>query len=131
MNAINVAVGIILNASRTSVLLARRNKKDSHLGKWEFPGGKIDQNETAQQALNRELTEELNINVLECEPYDYLEFDYPHQSVKLNFFLVTAFDGMALGAEGQKISWVKLSRLKQIDMLQANEKIIDKLMQEF
>ena len=124
---IDVAVGIILDSLKNEVLVAQRNSKDIHLGKWEFPGGKINPGESAGEALKRELNEELGITVQSFEAYESLRFDYSSSSVNLNFFLVTEFCGQARGLEGQKISWVNLNQLPELDMLEANKLIIVKL----
>lgn len=127
MTVVDVAVGIILGPSKDKVLVARRNSKDIHLGKWEFPGGKINLDESAEDALKRELDEELGITVLSFEPFESVKFDYSTSSVNLNFFLINDFSGQARGLQGQKICWVNLDDLPELDMLEANHLIIGKL----
>ena len=128
MSAVDVAVGIIVDSVKNRVLVAQRNADDMHLGKWEFPGGKINPDESAARALKRELNEELGITVLSFEPFESLQFNYSGNHVNLNFFLVTDFTGQASGLEGQAIRWVKPSDLPQLDMLEANQRIIERLM---
>lgn len=128
MSVVDAAVGIILDSVTKKVLVAQRNTKDIHLGKWEFPGGKIIADESAEQALKRELNEELGISVLSLAPFESLQFDYSHSNVNLTFFLVTDHSGQAIGAEGQIIRWVDVSDLRKLDMLEANHLIIDKLL---
>ena len=127
MAVVDVAVGIIIDSVTNKVLVAQRNTQDVHLGKWEFPGGKINAGESAEQALKRELNEELGISVQSLRPFESLQFDYSHSSVNLNFFLVTDHSGQAKGVEGQTISWVEVHDLSELDMLEANHLIIDKL----
>lgn len=126
--AVDVAVGIILDRFNGKVLVARRISKDTHHGKWEFPGGKINPQESAGDALKRELSEELGISVLIYERLESLVFNYSEITVNLNFFLVPEFAGQARGLDGQKIRWVNISDLPQLDMLEANSLIIGKLM---
>lgn len=73
---IHVAVGIILNANG-QILLAKRPEHLHQGGKWEFPGGKVELNETVTQALIRELKEEVALNVHSSEPFMALSYDYP------------------------------------------------------
>lgn len=127
MTAVDVAVGIILDPLKDMVLVALRNTVDMHHGKWEFPGGKINCDESDENALKRELNEELGITLLSFEPFESLSFDYSNSSVNLKFFLVTEFTGQARGLEGQKVCWVKLDDLPELDMLEANHLIIGKL----
>ena len=127
MSTVDVAVGIILDPVTNKVLVAQRNTDDAHKGKWEFPGGKMDAGESAEQALKRELSEELGITVQKLTAFESLHFDYAHSSVNLNFFLVTAHRGQATGMEGQTISWIDLNKLGDLDMLEANHLIITNL----
>ena len=130
MTVIDVAVGIIHNSVTNKVLVAQRNTKDMHLGKWEFPGGKINPGESAEQALKRELKEELGITVLSFNLFDSFEFDYTHSKVKLIFFMVTDFDGQAQGLQGQVVRWVNMRELSELDMLEANHLIISKIVKK-
>ena len=120
--------GIILDPLTSRVLVAQRNTQDIHYGKWEFPGGKIHPGEAVETALKRELNEELGIRVLSSEPFETIQFDYADRSVVLNFCLVTEYSGRATGLESQTISWVRLSELPQLEMLEANHPIIGKLL---
>ena len=116
-----------MNSEKSAVLISQRRGNDPHKGKWEFPGGKIESGESPIQALVRELEEELGILVKTAKPYDILDYQYPHQQVNLNFFLVTEYSGHMRGVEGQRIDWVPVYDLARIDMLEANNLIIDRL----
>ena len=131
MKVINVAVGIILNSSKSKVLLAQRNTEDEHYGQWEFPGGKINADESTQDALKREIKEELNIEVVSSEVFDEFEFEYIQRKVNLIFHLVTNFKGAEKGNEGQEILWVDIKNLHTINMLEANKSIIEKIQLNF
>src|ERR1700730_13645557 len=96
------AVGILHN-TENEVLIARRPSHKPGGGFWEFPGGKIEPNESAVEALVRELYEELGI---QCNQNAFKEllnyhFDYPTHSVFLKFFLINEFIGTPKGMEGQ------------------------------
>ncbi len=118
------AVGIISN-SNNQILIAERQGSKMGAGLWEFPGGKIEHNETAIEALIRELKEEIGIVPIDYHEFISYQFDYSTHSVLLETFLVNRFEGQAKGAEGQKILWVDKQRLKNFPFLAANEKIID------
>lgn len=72
---------------------------------WEFPGGKLASGESAADALRRELAEELGIEITSFEHFCSLEHDYPESRVAIEFFLVSAWEGMPSGAEGQDLEW--------------------------
>ena len=95
---------------------------------WEFPGGKVESDETAFQALQRELMEEIGIQIEEAEPWAQVEYHYPHKSVLLDTWKVVKFSGDPIGAEGQPITWCALSELSQFEFPEGNYKIIQQLM---
>ncbi len=124
---IHVAVGIILNAEG-QVLLAKRPDHLHQGGKWEFPGGKVELDETVSQALIRELKEEIALDVESSEPFMALSYDYPDKQVLLDIHTVTQFSGNAQGLEGQLIAWVDKSELANYDFPDANKPILEKLL---
>ena len=127
---VHVVVGIILNAER-KILIAQRLAHQEKGGCWEFPGGKVEENESAFLALQRELNEELKIQVQSATPWLQVTYDYPHKSVLLDTWLVSQFDGDPIGAEGQPVRWVSFDELAQFEFPEGNRKIIDKLLEEF
>jgi len=126
-NVIDVAAAVIINHSGDTLLSLRLT--GSHQGgKWEFPGGKFEQGETAEQALYRELYEELGIKALELEPFIELEYCYPDKLVKLHVLEVLDFSGSPIGLEGQKVEWVSPFELTQREFPDANYPILEKLL---
>jgi len=89
-----------------AVLLASRPQGKPYEGYWEFPGGKVEPHETTDQALIRELREELNIDVQESKFAWQLEHDYAHAHVCLHFFWVTGWHGQLRTMEDQQALWV-------------------------
>ncbi len=107
-----VAVGILQRADG-QVLLAQRPAGKPYEGWWEFPGGKCEANETPASALDRELLEELGVQVQHKRAWLVQDFVYPHATVQLYFFLVTQWVGVPASNEGQALAW---SHTAQIDL---------------
>ena len=126
MKRINVAVGVIIN-SQNQILISKRHEHLHQGGKWEFPGGKIESGESTQQALIRELKEEVNLDVNSTKPFMAQSFDYPDKHVYLDIHLVTDFSGNAEGIEGQEIKWVAKTDIRDYQFPDANYVILDKL----
>ncbi|WP_420996477.1 NUDIX domain-containing protein [Cupriavidus sp. 30B13] len=99
-----VAVGVLVRPDGR-FLLAQRPAGKPYEGYWEFPGGKLEPGESVEEALARELHEELGIAVSQCVRWHVLEHDYPHAYVRLHFCKVTAWSGELEGREGQAFSW--------------------------
>lgn len=126
MVTVHVAVGVILDASQ-QVLIARRPMGSHQGGLWEFPGGKVETGESLEQALFRELKEELAIEVSECTPLVTVEHDYGDKLVLLDVCMVGAFTGDPVGAEGQILRWIGLDQLGEYQFPAANKPIVDLL----
>lgn len=115
------------NQTNREFFICRRNPEQHQGDKWEFPGGKIDANETPLDALKRELKEEIDIDVKEAKPLLNISFDYPEKRVCLHVFIVTDFIGTAKGAEGQESKWVAAKQLSTHTFPDANTPILDSL----
>ncbi|MGB0188604.1 MAG: 8-oxo-dGTP diphosphatase MutT [Aequoribacter sp.] len=103
---LHVAVGVIL---REGDLFIAKRQGDQHLaGLWEFPGGKVEADETVLDALKRELYEELGIDVISAAPLIRQRHEYDIRTVVLDCWLVTEFNGEAHGKEGQPTTWAKI-----------------------
>ncbi len=120
-----VAVAVIL--SENQILLSRRHDASHQGGKWEFPGGKVELNETVEQALLREIEEELGLQVIKQEPFIVVDHDYFDKQVRLDVRIVSEFSGMADGKEGQLIRWVTAVDLLELDFPSANAPIVKSL----
>jgi 8-oxo-dGTP diphosphatase len=121
--AIHVAVGVILDAQQNILIALRPN--DSHQGGlWEFPGGKVEMGETVQQALARELNEELGIKAAAFRPLITINHNYGDKVVQLDVCWVDAFGGCPKGCEGQPVKWVAASMLTHYEFPKANQSII-------
>ena len=123
MNPLQVAVGVVKNPEG-KVLISLRHATLHQGGLWEFPGGKIEPSETAEQALSRELKEELNITVTAATPLITVNHQYPDLSVRLKVFLVERFSGEVKSCEGQLFKWVTPAELDHYAFPTANQPII-------
>ena len=126
----HVAVGVIFNV-RGEVLIAERPPGKYQSGLWEFPGGKVEENETVFQALQRELFEEVGIQIITAESWLQVKYEYSDRKVLLDTWRVTEFSGEPVGKEGQSIQWIPLSRLSQFQFPAGNQEIIQKLLARF
>lgn len=120
---IHVAAGVIRDGLG-QILIARRPDHTHQGGLWEFPGGKLESGESVQEALGRELQEELGIRPTKMAPLIQIRHDYPDKSVLLDVWDVTAFDGQAHGKEGQPITWVRPDGLQDFQFPAANVPIV-------
>ncbi|HCD05396.1 MULTISPECIES: 8-oxo-dGTP diphosphatase MutT [unclassified Methylophaga] len=123
---LQVAVAIILNNDE-QVLIARRHAHQHQGDLWEFPGGKREADETRLQALQREIQEEVGLQVEQADPLMQIVHDYPDLQVELDVWLVTDFVGEATGKEGQPLQWCALADLKEKEFPAANVEIIERL----
>ncbi len=123
---IHVAVGVILN-DNNEVLIAFRSPDKHQGGLWEFPGGKLEDGESVESALHRELQEELGLTPLSFKPFLKIEHDYGDKEVLLDIWEIREFRGEAKGMEGQIIKWLSLSELGNYQFPEANRSIVDYL----
>lgn len=129
--SVRVAVGVITSIdahNQTLYFLTKRLDNAHQGGKWEFPGGKVDKGETIAQALARELKEEINIEVLSCQPLIIIHHDYGDKKVCLEVFIVDNYMGEPSAQEGQEESWFALEQFENLEFPKANEAIIAKLL---
>ena len=129
MNSLNVVVGIISSdetlRKTSEIVIAKRSKKVVSGDLWEFPGGKVEANETSFDALKRELKEELNINVSVAHEVKNFHHQYTNLSIYFSVWHVTEFRGNPIGNEGQSVVWSPCSELNQYTFPTANTIILE------
>ena len=101
---VQVAVGVLLQPDG-SFLLTSRPEGKVYAGYWEFPGGKLEQGESVEQALRRELREEIGVTIGPARAWRDTVVDYPHALVQLHFCKVTEWTSELHMHEGQQFSW--------------------------
>ena len=104
---VEVAVGVLIQPDGDFLLTSRPPGK-VYEGYWEFPGGKLESGETVEQALRRELQEEIGISIGSVEAWKVETVDYPHALVRLNFCKVFDWSGDLHMHEGQTFAWQRL-----------------------
>lgn len=125
VESVSVAVGVIRRDNL--FLIAKRPEHLHQGGLWEFPGGKIQSHESKLQALARELSEEVDIqiNKEEAQHLFSIPWNYSDKAVILETYLVEQFFGGPKGKEGQPIKWVTANELEQYSFPDANTQIIN------
>lgn len=118
-----VAVGVIQN-NQAQVLISKRDNSLHQGGLWEFPGGKIESDETPYTALVRELFEELDIVVRAATPLITVHHAYPDVTVQLHVYLISKFSGLPKSCLGQKLKWVSVKDLNKYSFPAADKAII-------
>ncbi|MER2529006.1 MAG: 8-oxo-dGTP diphosphatase MutT [Candidatus Competibacter denitrificans] len=124
---VHVAVGVLVDPSTGAVLVARRPEHAHQGGCWEFPGGKVETGETVIAALQRELREELGIELDSAEPFLQVSHAYPEKTVLLNVWRVDAYRGEPHGREGQPLVWLKPEDMLESSFPAADAPIIEQL----
>ena len=104
---VDVAVGVLIDPAGDFLLTSRPEGK-VYAGFWEFPGGKLEAGESVEQALRRELVEELGIEIGAVQPWKVELIDYPHARVRLHFCKVFAWTGAFEMREQQSMAWQRL-----------------------
>lgn len=122
---IQKAVGIIRRVEDNRFLIAERPLGKLLGGMWEFPGGKIEPGESIQDALARELQEEIGITVLQSSSLLQIYHESSDYSVMLHVYLIEHFEGEAQGLEGQKVQWVLSEELHHYEFPPASPKILE------
>ncbi len=128
---VEVAAAVMLRADGREFLLAQRPEGKVYAGYWEFPGGKVEPGESVRDALIRELHEELGITVTACSPWLTRQFTYPHATVRLNFWRVTAWTGeigITAPLEHAAVHWLETGKTADVaPILPANDPILKAL----
>jgi len=124
MSVVHVAVGVVIDPQQR-ILITRRADDAHQGGLWEFPGGKVEEGESLEVALRRELLEELGISIGAISPLVEIHHDYGDKRVFLDVHLVRDFDGTAQGLEGQPLRWVPVDELAGYEFPAANVPIVE------
>tara|TARA_B100001059_G_scaffold81845_1_gene79935 strand:+ start:469 stop:864 length:396 start_codon:yes stop_codon:yes gene_type:complete len=130
LKQISVSAGILIN-NDNQILLSQRTADKSFPGQWEFPGGKIESSETANEALIRELKEELGIDIDNSYLFKRIEHYYDSFIANIEFFIVDSWSGELSGEEGQLVRWFSAGDLKDLPILAADNPVIEELYEFF
>jgi 8-oxo-dGTP diphosphatase len=123
---IRVTAGIIVNAE-DKILIAQRPMGASRELRWEFPGGKIEPDETPEECLRRELYEEFEIHAKIGEFFCASTFQYPDKTIELLSYWVMGFSGNVRLKEHRQIKWVTSDQLINYDLTDADIPVANKL----
>ena len=126
LKTMNVVAAIICDDidNKTKVFATQREYGEYKDG-WEFPGGKIESGETPQEALKREIREELDTEINVGELIDTIEYDYPSFHLSMDCFWVEVESGKLELKEAEAARWLAKDELDDVDWLPADELLID------
>lgn len=123
---INVVAGILKKDNK--ILIARKKEGKSLAGYWEFPGGKIEDGETTQESLIRELMEEMNINIKVNEYVGESIYDYGNIVISLKGYLAEILDGEIALTDHDKYEWVTLDEIGSYKIAPADIQLVEDLL---
>lgn len=128
MKTIKVVAAVICDSfeNKTKIFATARGYGEFK-GQWEFPGGKVEAGETPQQALIREIKEELDVKIKVGELIDTIEYDYPDFHLSMDCFWCTVVDGEIILKEAEVSKWLNKDELYTVDWLPADISLIEKL----
>ena len=129
MKTIRVVAAVIKskNNEETPIILATQRGYGDFKGGWEFPGGKIETGETPQEALKREIMEELDTEVVVGDLIDTIEYDYPSFHLSMDCFWCKVINGNLVLKEHEAAQWLTKEQLDDVDWLPADITLIDKI----
>ncbi len=120
---LHIAVGVVRDEGGR-ILVSERKENCAYAGQWEFPGGKVESGESVQEALARELHEELGLIISAQRPLISIRHQYPDRQVLLDTWEATAWSGQAESREGQRFDWLPPDAPDDLPMLAANQPIV-------
>jgi 8-oxo-dGTP diphosphatase len=127
--SIRQVVTAVIEREDRRILIGQRRRADSSPLKWEFPGGKVKTGESLEQALSRELREELDVTLLRAVPISRVEHAYGDNmgSLSIIFFAVAILESELRPGPFEQVAWVLPRELRQYDFLIANHRLIAEL----
>ena len=127
MRTIRVVAAVIRDGGR---IFATARGYGEYKGGWEFPGGKIEPGETPQEALAREIREELDTEIAVGELIDTIEYDYPSFHLSMDCFWCTVREGTLTLKEAEEARWLTADTIDSVDWLPADRGLIGKIQRE-
>ena len=129
MKTIRVVAAVIraVNNENKPVIFATQRGYGEFKGGWEFPGGKIESGETPQQALKREIMEELDTEIAVGELIDTIEYDYPNFHLSMDCFWCEVIHGELILNEAEDAKWLTREHLADVKWLPADVTLIEKI----
>ena len=133
MKTLNVVGAVITNKEGQIIVAQRPYSEVSYKSyKWEFPGGKVEENESPQEAIVREIQEELDCEIVVGDKLGELEYDYPDFKLKMNLYLCRLKEGsMPKALEHEQIKWITPEEIDALDWLEADYKILPLIKKQF
>lgn len=133
MKTIRVVAAIIraTNEKGEPIIFATQRGYGDFKGGWEFPGGKIEEGETPQEALVREIREELETEISVGELIDTIEYDYPTFHLSMDCFWAEIVSGNLVLTEHEAAKWLKKEELDSVEWLPADITLINKIRQKY
>jgi 8-oxo-dGTP diphosphatase len=116
---IDVTCAIIRNKDN-EILVVQRGEHTDHPMKWEFPGGKVNEGESFEECIVREIKEELSMDIVICEKLTATQYDYPNKSIKLIPFICDTLNKMPFLSEHIDFKWIDAEKLLSIDFSEAD-----------
>ncbi len=129
MKTIRVVAAIIksVNKDGEPIIFATQRGYGDFKGGWEFPGGKIEEGETPQGALKREIKEELEVDIIVGELVDTIEYDYPTFHLSMDCFWAEIVSGDLILKEHEAAKWLRKDELDSVEWLPADVTLVEKI----
>ncbi len=131
MKTIRVVAAVIkaLNSAGQPIIFATQRGYGEYKDGWEFPGGKIEEGESPQEALKREIIEELETEIAVGDLIDTVEYDYPNFHLSMDCFWAEIINGDLVLKEHEAARWLTKDQLREVDWLPADVTLIDKILE--
>ena len=127
MKTVNVVAAVIQSSDK---IFATARGYGEFRGQWEFPGGKVEAGETPEEALKREIREELRVDIDVGNLIDTIEYDYPAFHLSMNVFWCTITSGSIELVEAESAKWLRADELETVQWLPADLTLIEKIRSE-